>query len=327
MSIRSKIVSTGSYVPENVVANDELTNFPKISIPLIEQKTGVKVRRFAEENQSTSDLAFLAAKSCLEKAPIKPCEIEAIILATSSPDRIQPATATRVQHLIGAINAFAFDINSVCSGGIFALYGADSMIRAGFCKNVLVVGAEIYSRYLNPKDFSTYPYFGDGAGAVLLSAASGMDSGIIHSILHSDGSGADTIQVPGGGTMLPGYRIKNHNDFYFRMYGKQVYEFAINKGVEVVNEILTVTGIRKEQIKFIIPHQANINIIKELSARLDFDYDKFVVNVDKYGNTAAASTLIGLDELIKSKKAASNDLIMLVVFGGGLSWGTTLIRL
>ena len=327
MHIGAKIISTGSFVPDKIVTNEDLiSQFPANSIPLIEQKTGVKERRFADDSQCTSDLAIQAAIRCIEKIQFNPEYIDALILSTSSPDRIQPATATRVQKEIGTQKAFAFDINSVCSGGVYALHIAHSLIKAGLCKNILVVAADVYSKYLNPKDFSTFPYFGDGAGAVLLSAVYD-NIGIMHTILKTDGSGADLLQVPAGGTMLPYSRIENQNDLYFKMHGKEVYKFAVTKGAEIVEELINDTGLTKDQVKFIIPHQASINIIKELSNRLDIKYDKFFVNLDKYGNTASASVFIGLDELIESGKVRAGDLVILVAFGGGLSWGATLVKL
>ena len=326
LHIGAKIISTGSFVPDKIVTNEDLiSQFPANSIPLIEQKTGVKERRFADDSQCTSDLAIQAAIRCIEKIQFNPEYIDALILSTSSPDRIQPATATRVQKEIGTQKAFAFDINSVCSGGVYALHIAHSLIKAGLCKNILVVAAEVYSKYLNPKDFSTFPYFGDGAGAVLLSAVYD-NIGIMHTILKTDGSGADLLQVPAGGTMLPYSRIENQNDLYFKMHGKEVYKFAVTKGAEIVEELINDTGLTKDQVKFIIPHQASINIIKELSNRLDIKYDKFFVNLDKYGNTASASVFIGLDELIESGKVGTGDLVILVAFGGGLSWGATLVK-
>ncbi len=326
MQLRSAIISTGRFVPDNIINNADLKQFRSDLLPLIEQKTGVKSRRFADDTQCTSDLAIIAARRCLEKANIDPAEIEAIILATSSPDRVQPATATRVQNEISAKKAFAFDINSVCSGGVFSLHLADSLIRSGFCKHVLVVAAEIYSRILNPSDFSTFPYFGDGAGAVLLSSQKENDSGIIKSLLKTNGSGADLIQIPAGGTMLPYQNIKNSREIYFKMVGREVFEFAVNKGSEIIQELLLETGIDKAQIRYIIPHQANLRIIKELSIRTNIDESRFVMNLDKYGNTAGASVLIGLDELIDSRQVREGDLLLLVAFGGGLSWGATLIR-
>ena len=322
----SKIVSTGGYLPEIQVDNQDLIQFPKSSIELIELKTGVKSRRHAKEDECTSDLAINAANKCLKNAGFNPQELDAIVLATSSPDRMQPATATRVQYEIGAQRAFAFDINSVCTGSIYGIYLADLMIQSGTCKNVLLVASEVYSKIIDPKDFSTYPYFGDGAGAVLF-CKSNERSGVIKSLLHSDGSGADLIHVPIGGTMLPYRNIKSEKETYFKMKGREIYDFAVTRGAEVVDELLRETQVEVDEIKFIIPHQANINIIKELSHKLEISFDKFFVNLDKYGNTAAASILIALDELFCSGKLKKGDLIILVGFGGGLSWGANLISI
>jgi 3-oxoacyl-[acyl-carrier-protein] synthase III len=323
--MNAKIIATGSYLPELIIFNEDLVQFPAVTHSLIEAKTGVKTRRHALVKECTSDLALKAATNCLEKVNFCVKDIDAIILATSSPDRIQPATATRVQNLLGADKCFAFDINSVCSGGIYGLYLGHALVKSGFCRNVLVIAAEIYSRILNPNDFSTFPYFGDGAGALLISQSQA-NIGIIHTILKTDGSGCEVIQIPAGGTMLPFNQVNNPKDIFFKMHGKKVYEFALDKGVEVVNELIENCNIVKNEIKYIIAHQANINIINELSKRLNIELGKFIVNLDKYGNTAAASVLIALDELIESRKVESGDHIVIVAFGGGLSWGATLLR-
>ena len=327
MDIRSVIISIGSYVPDNIIANADLKQFPAIFLPRIEQKTGVKYRRFADSSQCTSDLAIMAARRCLEKAQYDAENLDGIILATSSPDRIQPATATRVQYAIGATRAFAFDVNSVCSGGVYALQVADAMIRSGAYKHLLVIAAEIYSKYLDPKDFSTFPYFGDGAAALLLSSVQGKDKGIIKTLLRTDGSKADVVQIPAGGTMLPLSQMKNKKDAFFKMIGREVFNFAVDKGTEVIEEILSITNTKKEAISYVILHQANINIIKEICRRLEIDIDKFQVNLDKYGNTAAASVFITLDELVDTNIMAEGDIILLAAFGGGLSWGASLIRI
>lgn len=322
----SRIVSTGSYLPENIVTNNMLKQFPEDALKLIELKTGVKTRRFADPGECTSDLAVKAATACLNKAGFDPKQIDAIILATSSPDRIQPATATRIAYMLKSNNAFAFDINSVCSGAVFGFAIADSLIRANICNNVLLIASEVYSKFLNPTDFSTFPYFGDGAGAVLLQIDRERPSKIF-SLLKTDGSGSDIIQIPGGGTMTPFNSRKSDSDFFFKMKGREVYAFAIEKGTQIINEILEKYNVHKKEIKYVIPHQANINIIKELSNNTGIDISKFFINLDKYGNTAAASALIALDELITNEKNEEGDIILIVAFGGGLSWGACLVEL
>jgi 3-oxoacyl-[acyl-carrier-protein] synthase-3 len=313
-------------LPDRAVPNDALAHFPRASLPLIEEKTGIKCRRYAADDQCTSDLGFLAARVCLDRAGAAPEELDAILLATSTPDRIQPATATRVQELLGASRAFAFDVNSVCSGSVYAIHLADMLIRSGEARRVLVVASELYSRFLDPKDFSTRASLGDGAGAVLLGPAES-PQGIVLSRLHSDGSGNHLIQVPAGGTMMPYNRLKNPRDAYFLMHGREVYEFATAQGEAVVNELLAACDVNRSDVAFVVPHQANITVLKALAARLGIDLSKFVINLDRYGNTAAASVLIALDELMRSGRVQPGDLVVLVVFGGGLSWGATLIRI
>jgi 3-oxoacyl-[acyl-carrier-protein] synthase III len=322
----SKILATGSYLPEQIVRNEDFTQFPVKSLLVIEEKTGVRTRRFASSSQCTSDLAGQAGKACLTSAGFDPRQVDAVILATSSPDRLQPATATRVQQLIGTTNAFCFDVNSVCSGAIFALALANSMIKSYFCKTVLVIAAEVYSKILNPADFSTYPYFGDGSGAVLLTAADESKHSIVDAILRTDGAGADVIQIPAGGTMLPYTQLKQQKDIYFKMKGKEVYQFAVEKGSQVIGQLLEDTGTDKDEVRWVIPHQANINIINELAERTGIDRDRFYVNLDCHGNTAAASVLIALDELWTQRPLQPNERLVIVAFGGGLSWGAMMIQ-
>jgi 3-oxoacyl-[acyl-carrier-protein] synthase-3 len=312
-------------LPERVIPNEALTQFPATALPLIAEKTGISARRYAADDESTSDLGAKAARACLERAGVAAEDVDAIVLATSSPDRIQPATATRVQDLIGARNAYAFDLGSVCSGAVFAVHVADALIRSGGAKRVLVVASELYSRgHLNPRDFSTCACLGDGAAALLMSDDGGHT--VLGTVLHTDGSGADLIQVPAGGTMLPYARMERPQDAYFLMRGKDVQDFVVSKGSEVVEELLAAQGVDKKDVAFVVPHQANIGVLQGLAARLGIDMSKFVVTLDRYGNTAGASVLIALDDLLTSGRAVAGDLVVLVVFGGGLSWAATLIR-
>lgn len=322
--MHSNIVSTGSFIPETRITNDQLTQFPQGSLGLIEIKTGVVSRHHAHRTESTSDLAVAAARACLSRVDCDPMSLDAIVLATSSPDRMQPATATRVQHLLGARKAFAFDINAVCSGGVYAIHLADMMLKSGLYNRILVIASEVYSRILNPEDISTFPYFGDGAGAILFDASE-KPGGVVVSILHSDGSGSELINVPAGGVMLPYNKLQDKRDLYFRMRGKEVYNFAVDKAPEVITELLKQADLTIDQIRYIIPHQANINIIKAIADRFQIGLDRFVVNLDRYGNTAAASTIIALDELVRSADLEAGDRIIMVAFGGGLCWGANLI--
>jgi len=320
--IHSRIISTGSYLPDRRVTNAELTQFPPATLPLIEQKTGVRARHYAAEGQCTSDLAAQAALRCLERAGLGPKEVDCLIVATSSPDRLQPPTASDTQHKLGATRAFAYDINSVCSGGVYALHLADCMIKSGSCQKVLVVAAECYSRILNPTDFSTAPYFGDGAGAALLSASD--RPGLSEAVLGTDGAGADVIQVPGGGTKKPCHEITDKKDAYFQMNGRAVFEFAARIGTECVKALLVKAGLEMDQIKYVLSHQANVNILKALSEGLGIPMDRLPMNLERYGNTAAASVLLLMDEVYPT--LSEGDKVVLVAFGGGLSWGALAVE-
>jgi 3-oxoacyl-[acyl-carrier-protein] synthase III len=320
------IRATGSYVPENTVHNEALDQFPKTAQLLISQKTGVISRRHADADQCTSDLALIAARNCLEAGDFPPREVAALIVSTSSPDRILPATAARLQHLLGAEGAFAFDINSVCSGSTFGIALASALIRSGTCANVLFVAAEVYSKILNPRDFATYPYFGDGSGAILFEARAG-DQGVLGSILATDGSGHNTICVPGGGTMMPFNHLEDTKAAYFQMKGREVYEFAVTKGSEVIANLLENWQIPAEAVKCFICHQANVNIIIKIAENLGIPEDKFYMNMFRYGNTASASVPIALTEAMQKGLVETGDLVVTAAFGGGLSWGANLIRL
>jgi 3-oxoacyl-[acyl-carrier-protein] synthase-3 len=323
----TRLVATGSYLPEKRVGNDELTQFPREAIPLIGEKTGVYYRRVAADEECTSDLAFQAAKKCLECGAIDPEQVEGIILATSSPDRMQPATATRVQHLLGAKRAFALDINSVCSGSTFGISLADGLIRSGQYKNILLVASEVYSRILNPKDYTTYPFFGDGAGAAFFQAGKPGEGGILHSCLKTDGSGSDMICVPAGGTQLPFGKMTSPRSAFFRMRGADVFSFAVEKVPEIVLQLLTEAEVSLSAIRCFVCHQANAHIIYKIAEMLDVPVDRFFMNLADYGNTAGASVLIALDEAMSQGVIRRGDLVVTVAFGGGLSWGANLIRI
>jgi len=324
---RSHILSTGSFLPEKIIANEELTQFSPEARKLIAEKTGVQTRRHAAEAECTSDLAIAAARKCLQKVNFPPEDIQGIVLSTSSPDRMQPATATRVQHELGAANAFAFDINSVCSGGSFGITVVDSLIQSGKFNSILLIASEMYSKILNSKDFSTYPFFGDGAGAVLFQAADGRSGGVLHSCLGTDGSRNDTICVPGGGTMLPFEKMPGPRSACFRMRGEEVFAFTMDKGPKIIRRLLEEAGVAMEEVKCFIGHQANINILHGIAGLLEIPREKFFVNLDRYGNTASASVLIALDEAISEGRLVQGDLVVIATFGGGLSWGANLIRM
>jgi 3-oxoacyl-[acyl-carrier-protein] synthase-3 len=240
---------------------------------------------------------------------------------------MQPATATRVQNELGARNAFAFDINSVCSGGSFGIAVVDSLIQSGNYRTILFIAAEMYSKILNSKDFSTYPFFGDGAGAILFQAEPDSARGVLHSCLGTDGSGNDTICVPGGGTMMPFEKMPGPRSAFFRMKGEEVFAFTMDKGPKIILRLLEEAGVAADDVKCFICHQANINILHGIAGLLGIPRERFFVNLDRYGNTASASVLIALDEAISQGCLVQGDLVVIATFGGGLSWGANLIRL
>lgn len=322
----SLIYSTGSFLPESVVHNEDLTQFPSAALGLIAQKTGVLSRRVAQREECTSDLAIKAARTCLDRTGFPAERIDGIILSTSSPDRMQPATATRVQYELGATSAFAFDINSVCSGSTYGISLADSLIRSGQCETVLFVAAEMYSKILCKKDFSTSPFFGDAAGAILFRAGNS-GRGVLHSLLKTDGSANGAVCVPAGGTMMPYEKMTNPRLAYFRMNGTAVYDFAVSRGTEIILNLIQAAGLCVADIDSVICHQANINIIQEISCRTGIQFGKFFINIHRYGNTASASVLVALDEAVTGKVINKGNLVVTVAFGGGLSWGANLIRM
>jgi 3-oxoacyl-[acyl-carrier-protein] synthase III len=309
--------ATARYLPPRVVHNRELVQFPEELREMIAAKAGIHTRHVAD-GECTSDLGAKAVRALIDKCSLDVREVNALICATSSPDRMQPATATRIQHLCGLKDAFAFDVNSVCSGGVYALRLASALIKDGL-NNVIVVASEVYSKILNPEDISTFPYFGDGAAACLVSRAGAYE--LVDFGLQSDGSGCEVIQVPAGGTMSPAALVKDSRDYYFRMIGRKVFDFAAQRGTEMVRELSSRNNLVPDRI---VLHQANVNIIREIAKRSELPPEKFFINVDRYANTAGASVLIALDELLEGD--ADPESVLLCAFGGGLSWGGALLR-
>ena len=323
--VAAGIVGLGYYVPPKIMTNEDWADIVDTSDEWITTKTGIKERRIANEDVCTSDLAVLASLEAMKAANIQPDEVDLIILATSSPDVPLSSTASIVQHKLGCNNAGSFDINAVCSGWVHALeIGAKFVIDSNY-DNVLVVGSEVYSRIVNWEDRATCVLFGDGAGAAVLQKIED-GRGIIGSWLKSDGSGAEVIQIPAGGVRK---NIFSENfidgEQYFHMDGRAVWNFAVEAFPQAVKGILNQIDMEIEDIGMIIPHQANYNIIKAGMENLGLSMDKVYTNLDKYGNTAAASVPIALAESVKAGKIKQGDLIITVGFGGGLAWGANAI--
>lgn len=323
----SRIIGSGAGIPERVVGNDYFNYLIQDADEWIASRTGIRERRFVTPDESTSDLAVKAARSSLENAGLKASDIDCIVVGTSTPDMILPATACMVQKEIGANNAFAFDLNAVCGSFVFALDTADSFIRSGKARTALVIGADTYSKILDFDDKTTCPLFGDGAAAVILQATEDNQQGILTSFIKTDGGGWELIQVPSSGSRKPITAetiAARENTFY--MAGKQVYVFATETIPELINTVCDRAGIKPADLDWLIPHQANLRIIDTVSKKHDIPKEKFLVNLQKYGNTAAASVGLALDEFRRDGTIKPGQLVLVMGFGGGLSWGGLLIR-
>lgn len=325
--IQSHIIGSGAGLPERVVGNDFFSYLIDDAEEWIASRTGIRERRFVSEDESTSDLAVRAARAALSNAGIKAEELDCIIVGTSTPDMILPATACMVQKEIGAKDAFAFDLNSVCGSFVFAMDTADSFIRSGKARTALVIGADTYSKILNFDDKTTCPLFGDGAAAVILRGQDNPQQGILQTFIRTDGNGWPLIQVPSSGSRKPVTAesiAAKENTFY--MAGKPVYVFATSAIPELIQTVCSKAGIEPADLDWLIPHQANLRIIDAVSKKHAIPKEKFLVNLQKYGNTAAASVGLALNEFLQDGTIQPGHLVLVMGFGGGLSWGGLLIR-
>lgn len=293
----------------------------------ITERTGIKERRIASEDQSASDLAFEASKVALKRAGLGAADLELIIVATVSPDMPVPSTACLLQDKLGAKNAAAFDINAACSGFIYGLSIADSYIKSGAFRRILLVGSEVLSRFTDWQDRATCILFGDGAGAVIIEA-SDEDRGIMSTSIHSDGSLWDLLHLPGGGSKNPPTSNTISEGLHFlKMKGNETFKAAVRALELLVVDTLKANNLDADEIAALIPHQANLRIIQATAARLGLSMDKVIVNIERYGNTSAASIPIALDEALTSGRVKGGDIVLLEAFGGGLTWASALVRL
>ncbi len=325
--MQAQIIGSGAGIPDRVVGNDFFSYLVEDADEWISSRTGIRERRFVNPEESTSDLAVRAARAALEDAGITAGEIDCIIVGTSTPDMILPATACMVQKEIGAVNAFGFDLNSVCGSFVFSLDTADSFIRAGKARTALVIGADTYSKILNFDDKNTCPLFGDGAAAVILRGQDDPDKGILQSFIKTDGNGWPLIQVPSSGSRKPvtAETIAAHENTFY-MAGKPVYVFATSAIPELIETVCNKAGISPADLDWLIPHQANLRIIDAVSKKHNIPKEKFLVNLQKFGNTAAASVGLALNEFRQNGTIKPGQLVLVMGFGGGLSWGGLLIR-
>lgn len=319
--ITSRIVGTGSYVPEQIVTNDDLAKIVETNDEWIRTRTGIRQRRIAT-SEGTSDLAAKAAERAIEQAGIKPEEIDLIILATSSQDYCFPSGACEVQGRVGAVNAVCYDLSAACTGFVFALNTAQAFIQSGVYRTALVVGSEVLSKLIDWKDRSTCVLFGDGAGAVVVRAD---ETGILGFQMHSDGTKGNVLTC---GARSNGNFLMNQKPelSYMTMDGQEVFKFAVKKVPEVISQLLEKTGTPIEEIRYLVLHQANYRIIESVAKRLKVGMEKFPANMEYYGNTSGASIPLLLDEMNRAGKLNPGDKIILSGFGGGLTWGATLIQ-
>lgn len=326
--IKAKIVGIGSYVPKKVLTNADLEKLVDTSDEWIKERTGILERRIASEKEITSDLAVKAAKKALIDAKIKGEDLELIILATLNPDRLFPATACSIQEKLSAHKAAAFDISATCSGFIYALSIAEQYIKNGTYKNVLIVASEILSRMVDWTDRGTCVLFGDAAAAVVLQPTVENDSGIFQISIRSDGRYADIITTPGGGSLYPpSHETVDKKLHFIQMKGNKTFKIAVQSMKEIAKNVIISSGYKINDIDLLICHQANKRIIDAVSDALSFPKDKVFVNIEKYGNTSAASIPLALDEAVKQGRLKKGESVLLVAFGGGLTCGATLLKL
>ena len=316
--INAKILGTGSYLPEKVVTNKDLEKQVDTSDQWIQERTGIKKRHIAEDNQTTCDLAEIAAKNAMDAAGLGADDIDMVIVATTTPDRVFPSTACLLQQRLGIKGGAAFDVQAVCTGFVYALGVAEKFIATGSAKNVLVVGAETLSRIVDWSDRGTCILFGDGAGAVVLGASD--EPGIMSVHLHADGSYENLLTVPAG--ISEGY----DNPAFIEMKGNEVFKMAVNTLGRIVDETLDANQLDKGDIDWLIPHQANIRIINATAKKLKMSMDHVVVTVDEHGNTSAASVPLALDTAVRDGRIKRGEILLLEAFGGGFTWGSVLVK-
>ena len=321
--IHSRIAGTGSYLPEKVVTNDDLSKVVDTSDEWIRTRTGIRQRQVAADGQTSSDMGHQAALKAIEAAGIDPSGIDLIVVGTTTPDYVFPSTACLIQQKLGIPGCPAFDVNAACSGFLFALSVADQFIRTGSARTVLVVGVETLTRMVDWTDRTTCVLFGDGAGAVVLKADA--DTGILSTHLHADGNKRDLLCCPVGvsagfDNSLPNAGVR------ITMAGNEVFKHAVKALDSVVDEALEANGLDKGDLDWLIPHQANLRIIEATAKRLDMPMERVIVTVDRHGNTSSGSVPLALDEAVRSGKIQRGQLLLLEAFGGGFTWGSALLR-
>jgi 3-oxoacyl-[acyl-carrier-protein] synthase-3 len=324
--IHSRITGTGSFAPKKIITNQDLEKLVDTSDEWITERTGIKERRIAEKGQTTSDLAYEASRKALKAAGLPPQELDLVLVATMTPDTILPSVSCVLQEKLGAKKAAAFDIYAACSGFIYGMSVANAFIKSELYKNVLLVGAEVLSRFTDWEDRTTCILFGDGAGAAVIQRHTGKH-GILSTHLHSDGALGDLIRVPAGGAQHPASHDTIRRRMHFiKMKGNETFKAAVRALEGVVQEALDHNSVKPDAIDFLVPHQANLRIIQAMAQRLNMPMEKVVITLPKYGNTSAASIPMALDEAVRDGRIQENHLLLFEAFGGGLTWASALVR-
>ncbi len=318
----SRITGTGGYLPEKVLTNHDLEQMVDTSDEWIRSRTGIEKRHIAADDQTTCDLAEIAARRALEAAGRDPGEIDLIVVATTTPDRIFPSTACLVQQRLDVHGCAAFDVQAVCTGFVYALGVADKFVRTGSARCALVIGAETLSRIVDWTDRGTCVLFGDGAGAVILEASE--EPGILSTHLHADGSYENLLTVPAG--VSSGYDKLRGGEAYIEMKGNEVFKVAVNTLGRIVDETLAANRLKKSDIDWLVPHQANIRIINATARKLKMPTERVVITVDQQGNTSAASVPLALDTAVRDGRIRRGETVLMEAFGGGFTWGSVLMK-
>tara|TARA_B110000196_G_scaffold221478_1_gene190565 strand:+ start:1230 stop:2222 length:993 start_codon:yes stop_codon:yes gene_type:complete len=323
---RATITSTAHYVPEKILTNHDIEKLVDTSDEWIQSRTGIKQRHIVSEDEASSDLSTHVAKDLLAKRGIEPSQVDVIIVGTVTPDHLTPSTAAIVQNNINAQNAWGFDLSAACSGFLYGLETGSKFIESGAYKTVMVIGVDTMTSVLDFNDRETCVIFGDGAGGVLLEPSDSND-GIISSILKTDGSGASSLRILAGGSRKPASENTLVNrEHYIRQDGKKVFKFAVKRMADVSAEILLNNGLKGEDIKLFIPHQANKRIIDATSERCGIPKEKVLINIERFGNTTAGTIPIGLNEAVENNLINNGDYLLLSSFGSGFTWGSILIK-
>jgi 3-oxoacyl-[acyl-carrier-protein] synthase-3 len=320
------IVGTGMSVPDRVLSNLDLEKMVDTTDEWITTRTGIRERRISEEGEPLSKFAIEAGRRAIEASGVDPSEIDLIILATVTPDMHIPATSCAVQHKLGCVNAASFDMQAGCTGFIYAQSVAKQFLLSGSSRNVLVIGGEMLSKYVDWDDRATCVLFADGAGAVVMSTGE-EPRGVLASALHTDGSMVDFLCMPGGGSLHPPRQEMIDQRLHFiRMRGNETFKVAVRSMSEVCREVLGKAGLEASDVDWLVPHQANLRIIKAVGSRLRIPEERCYINIDRYGNTSAASIPIALDEGVRNGKIKRGDIVLMTAFGAGLTWGGSVVR-